>query len=409
MSLATYLRLTLGFVLIDAIVIGLLYSMQMATSVTPAFLAARLAVDILFVATNADRLGLKLRDGVMIFWLIGAGLAGVIFSLSGIGSYSATRAASDVVLPMLFILKVALIIRLLPDLKGLGAEVRMIVRWLVIGSIIQIAIFLTVGRIFGAYSGIAVPATLPMADALARSSMTLGLLMTALILASGKRAILLSLLAAVAVSIMNARRRFLAIGGVMFATLLLVALAPLFEGTINKFEATISAVQDLEDVAMRGPTAIFDDDIRAGLYLATAGRSEEFYSIILAMEPINYLIGLGAGFTYEYAHTEGVVQGYANSHFSPLSLTYKFGLIFCIAFYLYAFRYMFRLIRTGEPVSRLIGFGLLMLAVQSIFAFNLFAEPFLPVLTAMAAFRFGERYGEAGRVKQGAAGTLSAG
>ncbi|WP_300538235.1 hypothetical protein [Sphingosinicella sp.] len=409
MSLTTYLRLTLGFVLIDAIVIGLLYSMQMATSVTPAFLAARLIVDILFVVTNADRLSLKLRDGVMIFWLFGAGLAGVIFSLSGIGTYSATRAASDVVLPMLFILKVALIIRLLPDLKEIGAEVRLLVRWLVIGSIIQIAIFLTVGKVFGAYTGIAVPATLPMADALARSSITLGLLMTTLVLASGKRAILLSVFAAVAISIVNARRRFLAIGGATFVALLLVALAPMFEGTISKFEATISAVEDLEDLATRGPMAIFDDEIRASLYLVSAGRSEEFYSIILAMEPVNYLVGLGAGFTYEYAHTEGVVQGYANSHFSPLSLTYKFGLTFCIAFYLYAFRHVFSLIRTSEPVSRLIGFALLMLAVQSMFAFNLFAEPLLPVLTAMAAFRFGERYGEAGRVKQREVGATSAG
>lgn len=398
MSLRIYLRLVLGFMLVDTIVLGLLYSMQGGGGFTAVFLVLRALADLLFVATNAHTLSLKSRDAMMLFWLLGAGMVGAILSVAGPSVYSFLQAVSDVLLPALFIFKVALIIRLLPGLHDLEGEVRLLVRWLLLGSVIQIVIFLTIGRFYGAYAGIAVPVTLPMADALARYAPALGLLSIVLILASGKRAILLSALAAFGALILGARRRFLTAGAMAVVLLIFVAIAPLFEDTTRKFDATLSATEELAEMAERGPGAILDEDIRAGFYLATAGRSEEFYGLISEMRPVNYVVGLGAGFTYGYAHSDGEVTGYSNSHFSPLSLTYKFGILFCIAFYWFVFGTTFRLIRSGVALGRLTGFALLMFGIQSVFSFNLFAESLLPVVSAIGAYLNGERYGPVGSI-----------
>ncbi len=396
MTLSTYLRLTTGFMLFDAIVLTVFYSIRSPFDPTSIYLAARALIDMLFIGLNFNKISFRPRDSTLIFWLTVSGFAGLAFSLSGDHIYSARRVLTDVGLPALFLLKIVLITRMLDGHDRIAVEVKQLCKWLLIASGVQIAIFLTVGRSAGAYAGVAVPATLPLAEAIVRNSLATILFLLAILLASGKRAFLLSALVALVVSNLAGKARgssiILMTLFLPLAALSVFVLAPLFEDAFDKLDATLAIAEDFSYVLDRGPSAIFDDDVRTGFYLATAGRSEEFYSIITAMKPINYVVGLGAGFTYQYEHIDGPIAGHANSHFSPLSLTYKFGGFFSLAFYILAFAPIWRCIRSSDPQRRIAGYVLLMLLIQSLFSFNLFAEPLLPIFVALARFMNGERY-----------------
>jgi hypothetical protein len=112
----------------------------------------------------------------------------------------------------------------------------------------------------------------------------------------------------------------------------------------------------------------------------SAGRTDEIETIVKLMEPIDYVIGKGAGFKY-YMINKGEIEEAANAHFSPLGFLSKYGVFFTILIYVFLIRIMFfknakhlnnKNLLTALCVS-------IFIFIESFFAYTTFVVPIYPV------------------------------
>lgn len=390
MTLKAYIKFALLLTAIDAIILSYFYSASLGDELSRPFLVAKGVLDVFFILGNWKNFKSSRLEIVLISVLAIHTVAGLVVMPMFSTSYLPGRAANDVIWPILFLFKIVIFRNLIEKGGFSTKDLKYLVRIMLYLSVVQIAIFVIFSRISGAYAGIAPPTNLPLSYGLAFSQPWMIVTCVIVILLSGKRSFLLGALVAVGVRALVQRKNraaFLALGA--FAIIVIV-------GSIGGAAAGILP-QDISDklkqagdifgpigIAFRdGPSALLEDAVRHELYVSTAGRSEEFFSIFSVMSWYNLFVGLGAGFTYSYLHWEGWVDGYANSHFSPLALTYKFGIIYAGLLYWYVSKGILRLVRTNDGLSCMVAFGLVMFLVQSLFAFNLFVELFFPLLIAL--------------------------
>lgn len=390
MTLRTYLKLAIALTAIDAVVISYFYSAGFGDSLFRPFFVIKGAVDVLFILVNWRNIRPSRFEIALISFTLIHAIAGLIVLPMISTSYVPARAANDVIWPILFLLKVV-IFRGLINNGGLSSDgLKMLVRWAFYLSIIQVVIFIIFSRMSGAYAGITPPVNLPLSYGLAFSQpWFIGVSLVAIIL-SGKRSFLLGALVAIGLRALIQRKNrmaFMIAASLAFALLAFAiggsAAGILPEDIDDKLKQMAGILDPIKIAFTDGPSAIFDESVRHDLYIASAGRSEEIFGIVSHMSWYNIFIGLGAGFTYSYMHWEGWVDGYANSHFSPLALTYKFGIIYAICMYAYISKGIVGLIRSNDRMTSMVGFGLVMFLVQSLFAFNLFVEIFFPFLVAL--------------------------
>ena len=209
---------------------------------------------------------------------------------------------------------------------------------------------------------------------------------------SGKRSVLLSFLLLLLFTILLKSFRnfnfsfllkktsiFLFIFIVIFFITLIFGFNQIFENSKTKF---------LIDFLMENQVDFTD---QTQIKLITSGRSSEILSIIPNFKNIyDWLFGLGSGFYYQLdtlSEDYGIIDFKRNIHFSPLSLTYKYGLIFTIVFYLRILNLIFQFYKYSKNIMKsseiIFNYSLIMYVLltlmQSFFSFNLFVIPLLPI------------------------------
>ncbi len=389
MNLRLYLKLAILLTAVDSIFLTYLYSAGMGDDFVRIYLLAKVVIDAVFVMSNWKLMRPSRFEAALLMILALHAFAGFVLLPMISNAYLPGRAVNDLIGPLFFITKVIMFRGLIGRGDLSPNMIRLLVRSLIVLAVIQIMIFSVLSRSSGAYAGITPPVNVPIAFGLAFSQPWLIAVSMVVILLSGKRSFLLA--AVIAISIRSAvqpnnRVPFVIGGAVVILVMVLVggaASGMIPEAILDKMRQS-SMIFDLAGIVFRdGPGALFDESVRHDLYLATAGRSEEIFAIIANMNWYNFFTGLGAGFTYSYMHWDGWMDGYANSHFSPLALTYKFGIIFMLCTYQYIWEGVLTLLKGDDKFASMIALAIIIFVVESFFAFNLFVEVFLPLLVAL--------------------------
>jgi len=388
-NLRLYLKLAILLTAIDSIFLTYLYSAGLGDDFVRTYLLAKVVTDVIFVMSNWKLMRPSRFEAALLLILALHAFAAFVLLPMISSAYLPGRAVNDLTGPLFFITKV-IMFRGLISRGDLSPEmIRLLVRSLIVLAVIQIVIFSVLSRSSGAYAGITPPVNVPIAFGLAFSQPWLIAVSMIVILLSGKRSFLLAALIAIGIRAAvqpNNRVPFIVGGALVIFVMVLVGGAAsglIPEAILEKLKQS-SMIFDLAGIALRdGPGALFDESVRHDLYLATAGRSEEIFAIIGAMHWYNLFTGLGAGFTYSYMHWDGWMDGYANSHFSPLALTYKFGIIFMLCIYRYIWAGVLTLLKGDDRFASMIALSVIIFVVESFFAFNLFVEVFLPLLVAL--------------------------
>jgi hypothetical protein len=119
--------------------------------------------------------------------------------------------------------------------------------------------------------------------------------------------------------------------------------------------------------------------------IASAGRLGEINAVASKMNFVDFIIGKGVGFKYDYERLDGeLVSNYNNIHFTPLSLISKYGLIFFIFLSYYIFRNLKNISNYGY-LNVFFGLYLIGLLMDMIFAYSIFIDSFLPIAIAYLA------------------------
>lgn len=379
MLLERYLKVVLGLVAFDSIVLTFTYSALRDSSLAPLILASRMVVDIIFLAFAWRYIKLTKIELTLIFILVLSCLFATLPNLQYSSAYSTYRFFNDILGPLLFVFKVSAL-RSLFRLNTTALNVKKLSKILIYLSALQVLIFIYFASQTGAYAGITPPINIPAAFYIGTYNY-LGLAATVMIIAlSGKRSFLVSVTVVFVIAMVfrgSGRSKFLAF-------ILLISLVTLFLVLGNdKIEATLLNARQLLDLTEIRYIDFNSEEVRSTLYFLTAGRSEEFYGILAEMTPSSWFVGLGPGFTYSIMHIDGLIEGYANAHFSPLSLTYKFGMAFTLLFYYYLIRIIYSLTSVPNTNGFVIACALFIFLLQSFFAFNFYAELYFPIFLAL--------------------------
>lgn len=192
-----------------------------------------------------------------------------------------------------------------------------------------------------------------------------------IILFYGKRAQLVSAIITFFLYVVLFKRRQI----LKFSMLLVISMFALFfifknysnNLAVIRFSSSFELFQDKSD--------------RSGnLDKISAGRLNEFETIVNVMEPRDYFFGKGLGFVYiEYFGTIEVEA--TNAHFSPLGFISKYGLIFTVFIY-YFFLSIFsrtnkKMLKNSSYVVALV--TSIFVFLESFFAYAIFVTPILPI------------------------------
>ena len=112
----------------------------------------------------------------------------------------------------------------------------------------------------------------------------------------------------------------------------------------------------------------------------TAGRASEVVGVLEVMNSSDYFTGKGIGFTYTYySQTENEdITGYANLHFTPLSLISKYGLIFTLILYAYIFKSLHRF-NSNSKYTLFFTLFVIGSLIDMLFAYSIFVDPLIPL------------------------------
>lgn len=385
MRLKSYLRLLLVLTAADVFLLTSLYVLSPSDVIVRGWLLTKSLLDIVFVATNLRHVRISVAELIFLALLTGYLITGITVLPSISSDYEHTRAVRDCIPVILFFLKISTIrnlLRLEPANENLLLWLR---RPLLTLSIAQVALFTLLNRDGDAYVGITPPLSLPLAFALVGGSVVSIGFIAGLAALSGKRAIVLSFLVVYFATLFRRRRHASLVLGLCAIGVLSALVSA---GGMSIADKVVASWAIVPLAAEHGISILRDSDpaISAAVSLATAGRSDEWIPLIKHISPVTFVTGLGAGFTYEYTLYDGrEIAGYANAHFSPLSLVYKFGFVFCVGFYAYII-YPIRShsIRASNTAVDAACIGVWLIVVQSFFSYNLFVESLLPILLAVA-------------------------
>lgn len=362
--------------------------------VARASLSSKIILDIVFLLLNIRNLQIRGFEIVLLSFLLWSGLLGGMQLASGNPQYDFWRVVKDLVPAVLFFLKLGVFRQLLVEQQS---YTRLIVVVCSIFSAISILVFNALGGYSTGYVGLTPPVSMLAAYALSTHSPMLFLLSCLIIFASGKRSFLISVIIGLGFALLklgktgasnNKRWRF----GFITGLFMLIAMGTQLvweNAMVDKVMYTVSSLQesgvgDKNTSTFKNAGVTTDQEL---LDAATGGRLREITAVTSEMKPIDWVVGAGAGFTYTLGvYDNVVVDRYANTHFSPLSLTYKFGLPFAVIFYWWIIATVFSV----QDLNRSLGFWvtlLVLFVLQSIFAYNLFVESLLPFAIANVQYQ----------------------
>lgn len=377
-------------------------------AIVPALLiAARLVLDSVFVASNFGKVRLTAFEFGLMGWILFGALLGVVRFLADDPKFEFSRIIKDTIPAFLFFCKIAI---LRVYLRRSDLPIRAVVVFMLLASVLNVAVFYILGGANTLYVGLTPPVNPAIAGSVYHSSAVLFLVALGVVYFSGKRSYLLSVgfyFALLVFGLRKLRRVVDALFFIRVAVVLLAGLIVSFSVTSPIIEKMSTAINGIFDAGLVDSSLSFADinvdDVEDALYLATAGRSAEVLAIVSGMNGADWIFGHGAGFTYSLELMDGVVlDDYANAHFSPLGLAYKYGAPFAVVLYAWLFGMMFMKQADGRQLVFWRGVAFLVV-VQSFFAFNLFVEFLFPV--ALAAIQSsGSRFHMMRQVNKLAAG-----
>jgi hypothetical protein len=380
-----YLKVLIWLSVVDGVGLTIIYVFSPSDFAVRLWLLAKLFVDIGFIWAARAAIKLSMLECVILLLIVGHLAFGSLVFPSLSPNYSVSRAVRDCLPVIVFFLKVSIIRNIL---RASPYDTLSIVKlWipLLVISIIQISIF-TVSNWSGAvYAGVTPPLNLPFSFVITHGYLMPLFLIVALAMASGKRAVILSFVAVYIFRLIQQRRYWGVVALVVgVAGAAFVSVAAGFE-IAEKFALVGPVIRQVGQGVSSLPS-IADGGFRAQLLVATAGRSEEWIPLLEDMGLSEFITGFGAGYGYTYLLFDGTeVQNYANAHFSPLSLTYKFGVLFCMTFYAYLLGHFVRKPSSSDlRRSVVVNMAIWLFIIQSFFSYNLFVESLLPILVAAA-------------------------
>lgn len=119
-----------------------------------------------------------------------------------------------------------------------------------------------------------------------------------------------------------------------------------------------------------------------------SSRSSEIEGIIAEMNVIDYVFGKGIGSTFKFQSDKFQLynkDALGNAHFSPLTLVFKYGIIFTFCFYFLIFKGIFQL-SSKDKLVRFSALFILAVAVEYLFSYGLFIDRYLPMAIAVVLF-----------------------
>jgi len=133
---------------------------------------------------------------------------------------------------------------------------------------------------------------------------------------------------------------------------------------------------------LKGTLDLFksEESANSNINQISAGRYNEFETIVAQMKPQDYFLGKGMGFVYS-VDNGGVYIETSNAHFSPIGFLSKYGLIFTLFVYYFLFSIF---LKTNKALLRdrnyVIALGVsVFIFLESFFSYALFVTPILPV------------------------------
>ncbi|MGV8879141.1 MAG: hypothetical protein ACOH2A_08935 [Sphingobacteriaceae bacterium] len=215
------------------------------------------------------------------------------------------------------------------------------------------------------------PMELPFANFMITNGL-LTLVSFSVILLYGKRAQLVSAILTFVLYIFVFRRQafFKYIVIIFISSIILV---PIFLSNSNNL--AIHRLTNTFDLYSEG------DNNKQNLDRVSAGRFNEFETIINSMEFKDYFIGKGLGYTYNLDAVTEVIET-ANAHFSPIGFLSKYGIAF--TFFIYFFILRLFINSTKKLVSNFEYLVALSVSIffflESFFSYAMFVTPLLPVV-----------------------------
>lgn len=148
---------------------------------------------------------------------------------------------------------------------------------------------------------------------------------------------------------------------------------PVFERVEKTYEQLFEQEGDLEN-----------------LNSATAGRYDEISSIVREMRWDQYITGKGNGVAFTVETYRGLSYETRQSHFTPLSLTMKYGILFCFLMYAYMGWYLvkgyFEYRKKQLIFLGIVTFSLLFSLTQTLASYTLFAS-MIPLFIGYIKFK----------------------
>ncbi len=117
-----------------------------------------------------------------------------------------------------------------------------------------------------------------------------------------------------------------------------------------------------------------------GIDAVSAGRFDEFETVLKEMNGLDYFFGKGLGCLLDQEVRDGVKE-IGNIHFSPLSFLFKYGFVFTVFIYAFLLINLFKIKAAFVDSNYITAFGTyLFVFIESFFAYALFVTPILPII-----------------------------
>ena len=288
---------------------------------------------------------------------------------------------TDFTNPIFFLSKIILIRRFLTGGSNFYTYFKQkffkrIIKYAIISSVLTVTLFYFLSQFKPMYTGLT-PMSHPIfISGLIKGSLLFQIGAIIIVFLSGKRALVLSSIFIYLIYNFIIKKKYKTL---IYFFMFFIFLGLTFKITnINLFN--ISAFQKYEWTINKIHESIEDIDLDNPLIdLISGGRLNEINSVKAEMNPIDYVIGKGIGFTYPLnADYYPYVKNTNNIHFTPLSIISKNGLLFYIVLITFFIVLLTKIKRT-DPLSVFFGLYLLGSMTDMLFAYTIFVDPILPI------------------------------
>ena len=328
-----------------------------------------IVIDSLLILSYINKIKFNKLEILLIFLIFNSLLIGVINNHLNFGRQFLT----DLLFPLFFILKISLfrnIFKRKDAISFIKKNLAFACRLLLIFSFISLfVLFLFKDDIN--YIGNSIY-TSPYLIISFLKSFNLKVLFTILInVFSGKRAILLASIIIVLFGYLFIKRKF------PFSVILTISLSIFFIFTFIFDNADNSKI--LGKYITTYENLMKNDLDNKFLDIATAGRYGEIIGVLEQINSINFFIGSGVGFTYNYVKISGdLIEYHNNVHFTPLGLISKYGFIFFFLIYIYMIKNLIK-IKSYNLIYVFFSLYIIGLIIELFFAYHIFIDPFLAI------------------------------